>query len=152
MYAIQKYKKILYDTTKPRIFVPEKVMKKVCLIELGSNEPSEATVRSVQDVLRTCFPSVRFGRLRQTEPVGIASPRPFFNISGRFETHLTQEEVTALFKRIEADHGRRPEDKAQNIVRIDIDLLVYGDTVLKAKDLQREYVRAGLADLGIFLS
>jgi 2-amino-4-hydroxy-6-hydroxymethyldihydropteridine diphosphokinase len=36
--------------------------------------------------------------------------------------------------------GRRPEDKAQGIVHLDVDLLQFDDQVLKPADFQRSYI------------
>lgn len=132
---------------KPFIFVLKKVMDKQCFIELGSNEPSDRIIQDVREVLRNCFPGIVFGRTLKTAPVDFDFPRPFYNQSGCFTTRLSQEEVLRVLKRIETDHGRTPEDKACGIVKIDIDLLIYDGVRLKEKDLQREYVRAGLEEL-----
>lgn len=122
-------------------------MGKLCFVELGSNEGSEQTVISAQKALRKHFPDAAFSRIRKTEPVDFASPRPFFNLSGRFTTPLSREEVTGILKSIEKEHGRKPEDKALGIVRLDIDLLIYDNALLKPKDVLRGYVRDGLAEL-----
>ena len=44
-------------------------------------------------------------------------------------------------KSIEADLGRKQDDKANGIVRIDIDLAAAGDHLLKPEDCRREYAR-----------
>ena len=52
-----------------------------------------------------------------------------------------------VVENIEQEQGRLPEDKVQGIVKLDIDLLVYDDDVLKPKDLEREFVKIGLEEL-----
>jgi 2-amino-4-hydroxy-6-hydroxymethyldihydropteridine diphosphokinase len=47
-------------------------------------------------------------------------------------------------KQIERDNGRLPEDKAQGIVKLDIDLLKFDDYVLKPKDLEKDFVMEGI--------
>ncbi|MEG1685869.1 MAG: 2-amino-4-hydroxy-6-hydroxymethyldihydropteridine pyrophosphokinase, partial [Bacteroides sp.] len=37
--------------------------------------------------------------------------------------------------------GRQPEDKAQELVKLDIDLLIYNHQILKSKDLERDYIK-----------
>jgi 2-amino-4-hydroxy-6-hydroxymethyldihydropteridine diphosphokinase len=45
--------------------------------------------------------------------------------------------------------GRLPEEKSQGVVRIDIDLLMYDDSVLKPADLERDFVVEGLKSLSL---
>lgn len=122
-------------------------MAVLCFIELGSNESSDRKIQDARLVLRECFPDIAFSRMLTTEPLDFESSRPFLNQTGRFTTRKTEEEVRRILKSIERQLGREPEDKTKGRVRIDIDLLMYNGTALKAKDLQREYVRAGLAEL-----
>ena len=48
--------------------------------------------------------------------------------------------------------GRRPEDKTAEKIPLDIDLLVYGNEILKPKDLRREYIQKGVEELGTLLA
>ena len=43
--------------------------------------------------------------------------------------------------------GRIPEDKAQGVVKLDIDLLVFDNKILKPEDMEREYIRRGMSVL-----
>ena len=52
-----------------------------------------------------------------------------------------------LLKQIEKENGRLPEDKQQGIVKLDIDLLKYDDSILKPKDMEKDFVQAGLKEL-----
>jgi hypothetical protein len=57
------------------------------------------------------------------------------------------ERVRKELKAIEQSAGRRPEDKKEEKVSLDIDLLSFDDRVLKPEDLKREYVVKGLEEL-----
>lgn len=124
-------------------------MIKTCVIGLGSNDPGPARILSAQSALRAAFPGVRFSTLRQTRPVGFPSPRWFHNQVALCTTALTRDEMAAFLKQMETAHGRRPEDKARGIVRLDLDLLCYDGEVLKPEDWARDYVKEGVAELGI---
>ena len=127
----------------------KKGMIKTCVIGLGSNDPGPARILSAQSALRAAFPGVRFSTLRQTRPVGFPSPRWFHNQVALCTTALTRDEMTAFLKQMETAHGRRPEDKARGIVKLDLDLLCYDGEVLKPEDWVRDYVKEGVAELGI---
>jgi 2-amino-4-hydroxy-6-hydroxymethyldihydropteridine diphosphokinase len=50
-------------------------------------------------------------------------------------------------KDIEREAGRMPEEKKQEIVRLDLDLLSCDDTVYKPDDLKRDYICRGLKEI-----
>lgn len=39
------------------------------------------------------------------------------------------------------------EDKSQGIVKLDIDLLMYDDDILKPDDMKRDFIKQGLKEL-----
>jgi len=57
------------------------------------------------------------------------------------DTHLSADQLTSLFKRIELTMGRTPEERQQGIVRIDIDLLQYDHQRYHMKDWERPYIK-----------
>ena len=50
-------------------------------------------------------------------------------------------------KQIEKENGRLPEDKEQGIVKLDIDLLIADDRILKPDDLKKEFVQRGIQEI-----
>ena len=76
------------------------------------------------------------------------APRfPFSNQLAKFSTTLSPDSVRDLFKELERRSGRIPEDKAQGVVKLDIDLLVFDNKILKPEDMEREYIRRGMSVL-----
>jgi 2-amino-4-hydroxy-6-hydroxymethyldihydropteridine diphosphokinase len=99
--------------------------------------------------LKKHFPTIRFSEEMETEAIGSRFLSPFSNQVASFETTLSSEEVRAILKQIERDLGRLPEEKPQGVIRIDIDLLMYDDCVLKPADLERDFVKEGLKSLSL---
>jgi 2-amino-4-hydroxy-6-hydroxymethyldihydropteridine diphosphokinase len=97
--------------------------------------------------LKKHFPTIRFSEEMETEAIGSRFLSPFSNQVASFETTLSTEEVSVILKQIEHDLGRLPEEKSQGVIRIDIDLLMYDDCVLKPADLERNFVKEGLKSL-----
>lgn len=122
----------------------------LCLLCLGSNKDRKAHMEAARTSLSIAFHNIRFGLEMETEAIGNGFLSPFSNQVASFETSLSAEEVRAMLKSIEQAQGRLPEDKAQGIVKLDIDLLVYDNMVLKPKDLEKEFVRIGLEELGLY--
>ena len=118
-----------------------------CLLCLGSNLDGAIRLSAARSALLSHFPDIRFSQEMVTEAIGTGFLSPFHNQVARLTTSLDAESVRAILKGIEQTQGRLPEDKANGIVKLDIDLLVYDDCVLKPKDMEREFVKIGLEEL-----
>lgn len=57
------------------------------------------------------------------------------------------DKLTSLFKHREQQAGRTIESKQTGLVPLDIDLLVYGDTILRPRDMTRDHTLIGLRQL-----
>lgn len=102
-----------------------------CTLCLGSNTDAMTHVEKARTMLTRLFPDIQWDEARWTEPVDFPNPALFLNQMASFFTNMTHKELLLCFKNIERECGRLPEDKAQGIVRIDIDLLTYGEERLK---------------------
>ena len=120
-----------------------------CILCLGSNFYRIAHMAYAQRDLKKHFPTIRFSEEMKTEAIGSRFLSPFSNQVAIFETTLSAEEVRAIFKQIECDLGRLPTDKSYGVVKMDIDLLMYDDCVLKPADLERDFVKEGLKSLSL---
>ena len=118
-----------------------------CLLCIGSNMARHIHMEDARKSLTEHFPDIRFGKEMETEAIGGNFLSPFSNQVATFATSLSAEEVRCILKGIERNNGRTTEDKAQGIVKLDIDLLMYDDQVLKPKDMEREFVKQGMEAL-----
>ena len=121
--------------------------KQKCTLCLGSNFNKLTSLEAARQYLLPIFPDIRFDEEQLTPAIGNGFRSPFLNQVASFSTALTAEEVRLELKEIERKLGRLPEDKAKGIVRIDIDLLTYGEQILKPADLERDYIQKGLKNL-----
>lgn len=118
-----------------------------CLLCMGSNTNRHAQLSVAREALRTTFPDIHFGEMMETEAVGSGFHSPFSNQLAKFSTTLSPDSVHDLFKELERRCGRIPADKALGVVKLDIDLLVFDNKILKPEDMEREYIRRGMAIL-----
>ena len=116
-----------------------------CLLCMGSNTNRFTQLSDARKVLSEAFPDIHFGELMETQAIGSGFHSPFSNQLARFTTTLSSESVHKLFKELERHSGRLPGDKAQGIVKLDIDLLTFDNKVLKPEDMKREYIRRGIS-------
>lgn len=119
----------------------------VYLICIGSNYNKERNILFARTQLSAVFPSIRYGDELHTEPIKINNPETFLNQMAIFTTSLTMDEVSAKLKEMESLAGRTPENKQKQQIPLDIDILMYNDTVIRPEDMKREYVIQGIQSL-----
>lgn len=114
-------------------------MEKInCIICLGSNTHARVSLQKARELLVRTYPAISFGEEKETQPIGMKhNTAPFLNQIARFATEQEVEEIHTALKIIERFCGRRPSDKENETITIDIDLLAYGDTILRPMDFAR---------------
>ncbi len=118
-----------------------------CIICLGSNYHCKEYMVRARRMLSEVFPRIRFAKECSTTPYGMSNPSLFSNQVALIETSLEEQKIYSICKNIETACGRLPEDKMNEIVRIDIDLLRVDDKIRKADDFNRVYVQHSLNEL-----
>ena len=109
----------------------------IAAVGMGANQGDrEANLNRAAAALRA-FPecrNFRFSPLYETQAVDCFEPHPFLNAAVTFETRLRAEELLRNLHRVEDDFGRRrPYVNAPR--PLDLDLLLYGETVIKEPHL-----------------
>ena len=118
-----------------------------CLLCLGSNYQRHTAMEAARKALSQHFPEIRFSKEMETEAIGDKFLSPFSNQLAVLNTALSSGEVRTILKQIEKENGRLPEDKEQGIVKLDIDLLIADDRILKPDDLKKEFVQKGIQEI-----
>jgi 2-amino-4-hydroxy-6-hydroxymethyldihydropteridine diphosphokinase len=129
---------------------------KIVYLGFGSNVGDrEALLRSALDKLQS--PQLRLLRLSslyETEPIGLREQAWFLNLVAEFECDLFPRQLLQRCQRVERDLGRK-RTVLNGPRTIDIDVLLFGDVVIKTGDLEiphprfreRRFVLAPLAEL-----
>lgn len=119
----------------------------VYTISIGSNEQRKDNLALARKRLSELFPGIRFSKEEETKPLFFRRSALFSNQIARFVSSKQVGEVSSHLKSIEREVGRKPEEKLQEIVRLDIDLLSCDETIYKPEDLKRDYIIRGLKQL-----
>ena len=102
----------------------------------GSNMGDrETNIRQALDLLQAGdFRVLRVSGLYETEPIGLREQAWFLNQAAEFETELTPWEVLQRIQSVEKSLGRKREI-VNGPRTIDIDILLFGDAVMKTSEL-----------------
>jgi 2-amino-4-hydroxy-6-hydroxymethyldihydropteridine diphosphokinase len=104
-------------------------------LSVGSNVDRKANVTGCIKALRDEFGELITSRVYENASFGFEGS-PFYNLVVGFDSNLSIDQLTQIFRKIEADHGRvrgGPKFAARSL---DVDLLTYGDEVVKRSSLE----------------
>ena len=123
-------------------------------VAAGSNVDARRNIRLALAELTKSFPGLRVSRVYQNAAVGFEGD-DFINLVVGFDTPLSLVELVVELRRIEALCGRARDAAKWAPRSMDLDILLYGDTVVVTPDatlprpdlLRRPYMLGPLADI-----
>lgn len=104
-------------------------------VSLGSNIDPEQNLVLAAEALRQRFGEVSLSSVYRSQAVGFEGP-PFLNLVAGFETTLPPEAVVTMLRNIEDWHGRDRDAPKFSSRPLDLDLLLYGDEVIRRGELE----------------
>ena len=113
---------------------------KEIILALGTNHEPEINIDKGCQYFVRYFGNVWLSSQLRTEPIGIHSDR-FVNCLAVTYSELELNDIQKEVKRIERLCGDTPELRAENIIKMDIDILEYGVQRLHIKDWSRPYMK-----------
>ncbi len=132
-------------------------MRKSVYLSLGSNVGDrEANLRTAIEKLGECGEVKAVSSLYETEPVEFTNQPWFLNCAVGLETEKMPRQLLKAILGIEQQMGRkRVQPKGPRL--IDLDILLFGDTVMNAAELtiphpamhERRFVLAPLAEIAV---
>ena len=99
-------------------------------LSLGSNLEPERHLAAAAAALRRRFADVRFSPVYRSDAVGFDGP-PFLNAAAVLESDLPALALDAWLHALEDTLGRRRDVPRFSSRTLDVDLLLYGDEVLR---------------------
>lgn len=100
-------------------------------ISIGSNINKEHYVSAAISELTELFGALSISNVYESEPVGF-SGNNFYNLVVGATTEMSLDVVCKTLKEIEINHGRTPSDKKFAPRTLDLDLLVYDQTICQS--------------------
>lgn len=99
-------------------------------LSLGSNIDRKNNIRSAVAALEKAFGELRVSPVYESESVGFDGD-PFLNLVVGLDTDLSSQEVAKRLRLIEQQHGRIRDGRKFGARSLDIDLLTYGQQVIR---------------------
>ncbi|MBB3185937.1 2-amino-4-hydroxy-6-hydroxymethyldihydropteridine diphosphokinase [Microbacter margulisiae] len=117
------------------------------IISISSNHEPLQHIETVKALLIKAFKEVCFSAFEQTEAIGSHYQSPFYNGAGRFTSDFPLASVSALLKKLELQTGRLPAMKAMGIVPIDLDIIIFNNTIIHRDYDRFPFVRKAIDQL-----
>lgn len=125
------------------------------LVSLGSNIERERHIAIALDALAAQFGTLRISRVFESEPVGFASQRNFYNLVVGFECGMGVGALRRWCKSVELANGRHPDAPKFSSRSLDIDILtvdalsgeIDGVSLPRAEIAHNAFVLQPLAEL-----
>lgn len=99
-------------------------------LSLGSNEDPEQHLAAALDELRQRFGALTLSPTYRTAAVGFDGP-DFLNLAAGLDTDLEPEVLDAWLHALEDRHGRRRDVPRFSSRKLDVDLLLYDNRILR---------------------
>ncbi len=99
-------------------------------LDIGSNIDRHKNIQSCVDQLVLDFPGIIFSKAYESPAFGFDGD-PFINLSAGLDTDLDYKQLKAYLKKLEDRHARKRDDKKFISRTLDIDVLLFGDSVLQ---------------------
>ena len=92
-------------------------------LSIGSNVHPESNIPACIRLLRETFDVKKISSVYETDPIGPAGDKKFWNLAAEIESVLSRENLIAEIRRLEEKLGRKREANKFAPRSIDIDLL-----------------------------
>lgn len=110
------------------------------LLSIGTNEDRETNLSVCHQYLNQLFGDIVYSKTSMTVPYGNLYKNDFLNQLALIYTDKDKQDVTDLLKSVEKKMGRIGADKEKGIVKIDVDIVIWNNEVIKPADISRSYI------------
>lgn len=117
------------------------------IISMGSNENRAENMSRCRYLLNKYYPNVIFSEMINTKPFGDNYRSDFYNQLAEIRSNDNEYEVMGKLKNVEQEIGRQISDKSRGIIKIDVDLLMVNEHIVKSEDFRRPYIKVLFEDL-----
>lgn len=119
-----------------------------CIIGIGSNIGAEINIPEMLKLLGTRLEIVQVSKMVKTKPIGIAEQPDYTNGAVRIRTEMNLETLSSYLKKLEDQMGRDRSQAKFGPRNIDLDILIWNNTIIDQDYYTRDFLRNSAAELG----
>jgi len=119
-----------------------------CIIGVGSNIDAEKNIAEMLKLLSLEVEILQVSKFVETKPIGLISQPNFTNGAVRILTKMNIDEFSAFLKNLEDRMGRDRTQLKFGPRIIDLDILIWNDTIVDQDYYNRDFLRKSAAELG----
>src|SRR5574344_1392604 len=115
--------------------------EKKIIISIGSNNDPLKNVEIAERMIKHILPDVQFSKRTWTDPINVNNTDKFINVLAFAHTSHGKMQMDRAVKYIEKFCRSTKAEHRRGIVKLDIDLLLFGELKLHESDWERDYIK-----------
>lgn len=119
-----------------------------CIIGIGSNIEADMNITEMLRLLAVKVEIIQVSQMIQTKPIGITEQADYTNGAVRIRTGMSLEALSLYLKMLEDQMGRDRSQKKFGPRNIDLDILIWNNTIVDPDYYTRDFLRKSAAELG----
>jgi len=119
-----------------------------CIIGIGSNIDAQLNIPEMLRLLGIDVQIVKVSKMIQTKPIGLINQADYTNGAVRIRTEMKLETLTSYLKELEDRMGRDRSQQKFGPRNIDLDILVWNNSVIDEDYYTRDFLRSSAEELG----
>jgi 2-amino-4-hydroxy-6-hydroxymethyldihydropteridine diphosphokinase len=119
-----------------------------CIIGIGSNIEADRNIAEMLRLLAAKVEIVQVSQMVQTKPIGITEQADYTNGAVRIRTKMSLETLSLYLKLLEDQMGRDRSQEKFGPRNIDLDILIWNNTIVDPDYYTRDFLRNSAAELG----
>jgi len=119
-----------------------------CIIGIGSNIGAEENIAKMLRFLGVDVEIVQVSKMVQTKPIGNIVQDDYTNGAVRIWTEMDLKVLTAYLKKLEDRMGRDRTQEKYGPRTMDLDVLIWNNTIIDPDYFTREFLQKSAAELG----
>ena len=119
-----------------------------CIIGVGSNIDADINIPEMLRLLSADVEIIQVSKMVQTKPIGITGQPDFTNGAVCIRTEMNLESLSSHLKKLEDRMGRDRREGKYSSRNIDLDILIWNNTIVDPDYYTRDFLRNSAAELG----
>lgn len=119
-----------------------------CIIGIGSNIDADKNIPDMLRLLEVDVQIIQVSQMVRTKPIGIADQADYTNGAVRIKTEMSLTDLSVYLKALEDRMGRDRSQLKFGPRNIDLDILIWNNTIVDKDYYTRDFLRNSAAELG----